>query len=166
MPHKSPLKRFEDKFGKIKSKEEAQELANKLQRQLFARKQKLLRELEKRIIIIEKPIDDFMSSVFLRFSTPNLKNIVSIKATSFGDVLNLDRLAVGEFSRSTDFFGSLGLSKVLLNRFIKWARMNGIKRITLDCEDHLVEYYQKFGFKEFPENLRDHSQLWNLYLDL
>ena len=163
---RAPLRRFEYEFGKINSKEEAQELANRAQKELQKRKQELLRELEKRIFINEKPIDDFMSSVVFTISTPTKQNIANIRCTSFGDVLNLDKLSVGMFSKPTDFFRKLGVSRILLHRVIKWARMNNIKRITLDCETELIPFYEKFGFKEFPENLRDHSQLWSLYLDL
>lgn len=163
---RSPLRRFEYEFGRINSKEEAQDLANNAQRELKKRKQDLLREFEKRIFIKENPIDDFMSSVVFTISTPTKQNIANIRCTVFGDVLNLDRLAVGTFSKSTDFFRKLGISRLLLNRVIKWARMNSIKRITLDCETELIPFYKKFGFNEFPETFRDHSRLWNLYLDL
>jgi len=66
--------------------------------------------------------------------------------------LHIDYLGVSEK------YKGIGIGKLLLNTI-----MNSYKsyQITLECENHLLEYYNKFGFKLY-KNIQSNNLWWNL----
>lgn len=44
-------------------------------------------------------------------------------------------------------FRNKGIAEKLLNSFIELSKERGKKGMVLTCKDHLVHYYEKFGFK-------------------
>ena len=56
-------------------------------------------------------------------------------------------LAILSLAVSPDF-RCKGLAAALLNSCLETARQRGLERVVLTCKDHLIHYYQRFGFME------------------
>lgn len=54
------------------------------------------------------------------------------------------------------------VAEKLLNSFIELAKQRGKKGIVLTCKDHLIHYYQRFGFVHMGVSSSSHGgAIWN-----
>lgn len=59
-------------------------------------------------------------------------------------------------------FRKNGVAEKLLNRLIELSKERGKKGMVLTCKDHLVHYYEKFGFKNHGVSDSSHGGAkWN-----
>ncbi|EGT3617449.1 GNAT family N-acetyltransferase [Clostridium perfringens] len=59
-------------------------------------------------------------------------------------------------------FRNKGVAEKLLNSFIELSKERGKKGMVLTCKDHLVHYYEKFGFKNHGVSDSSHGGAkWN-----
>lgn len=72
---------------------------------------------------------------------------------SYQTVFGLDVLAE---------YRNLGVAKKLITYFIQLAKQRGKKGMVLTCKDHLVHYYERFGFKHQGVSKSTHGgAVWN-----
>ncbi|OHT10181.1 acetyltransferase [Tritrichomonas foetus] len=55
-----------------------------------------------------------------------------------------------------------GIGAKLMERYILWAKETGKKGVILTCKDHLVHWYEKFGYKKIGVSASCHGGAkWN-----
>lgn len=55
-----------------------------------------------------------------------------------------------------------GIAGLLVKRYIAWAQESGKKGIILTCKEHMIHYYQKYGFVYHGVADSDHGgAVWN-----
>lgn len=55
-----------------------------------------------------------------------------------------------------------GIAAQLMNYFIKLSKERGKKGMVLTCKNHLIHYYEKFGFKHQGVSASEHGgAVWN-----
>ena len=61
-----------------------------------------------------------------------------------------------------------GLAKKLMEHFIEEAKNNNKKKILLTCKEHLVHYYEKFGYinEGISESEHGNAKWYDMYLDI
>ncbi len=60
-----------------------------------------------------------------------------------------------------DFQGN-GYASLLIKHFIEMSKMRQHKGIVLTCKDHLINFYQNFGFKHLGKSDSNHGGVnWN-----
>lgn len=160
MPHKSPLKKFEERFGAVTSRKEAQELANTAKGLLVEKKEEFLKELSKRVFINSKDGTFRISILGL-----NKKEIALIETETYheesGKTLFIRRISVGELTpedpyahqlnndfKFKDPLRKLGIFRLLMRILLVQAKKRNIRRLELKCgTDALVSTYRRYGFR-------------------
>jgi len=169
MPEKSILRRFEEDFGKIRSKNHAQFLTNSAKAELVRRKQELLKELETKIKVIIDPINRYNFIVKIEFDDGTL--LAGAFCNRIENDLYLNSLTVGEFHdfanqifKSKSSLRYLNIGTLIMNKLIELAKQKNVKYIKGNCSHNLYFiFYKKFGF-EIISDLKDGSYFVQLSL--
>jgi len=54
-------------------------------------------------------------------------------------------------------FQRQGIARQLMNHFIDFAKSDGKERVVLTCKDHLIKYYESFGYENLGESNSSHG---------
>lgn len=153
-PVPSQIKKYENRFGQIKSKAHAQELIDLARGSLEERRDELLRELKKRIklnrlksnapkrkILIRSPSGRTIA--FAEFYVDDLNSIISIEKISTGGLVADEEF---EMFKQEDSLRGLGIGSLTLDRIKQYAAKKNIKYIELFCRSGVMGFYLKNGF--------------------
>ena len=66
----------------------------------------------------------------------------------YGKVAHVEDVAVNPQ------FKGLGIGQRLIEELIARARLAGCYKIILDCDDHMVAYYERAGFRKYNNGMR------------
>ena len=145
---KRVLEKFEARFGKIKSKAEAQTVVDLTRQELVRRKPELLKAISKRVIVKEY--------------VQNGRNTCSIRIPGFGvlymdiypELLYLSTIEIDGFVKDESSFRRLGLGKLLINIAKNFAKKKRVNKIILDCNYSEIPFFSSCEFKilEYKKN--------------
>ncbi len=54
-------------------------------------------------------------------------------------------------------FQRQGVARQLMNHFIEFAKSDGKESVILTCKDHLIKYYESFGYENLGESNSSHA---------
>jgi len=156
MPEPSQLKRFENKFGKVRSAKQAQEIMDLARLNLESRRKELLDELKKRIKLNRSRGYKFKRKVLLRSPSGRTIAFAEIVFDDVNSIISIEKLSTGELMASEtleafkpeDSLRGLGIGSLILDRIKQYAIKKNIKYIELFCKYDVVRFYMKYGFKD------------------
>lgn len=129
-----------------RTKAEAQMIADEARRILKLREQEFLRALSKHIKIKK---DGFLVTIVIEIKG---QEIGKMKITTFKNKKNqiyLNEISIGNYFGKS-ILRNLGIGSLLLRILKTWAIRYEYIGINLYCEEELVPFYEKNGFKIIP----------------
>jgi GNAT superfamily N-acetyltransferase len=144
------IRKYENRFGKIKSYFRAQEIMDLARESLQERQVEFLKAMREKLK--KKRKGNNKVRFVIRGSSGKEIAFVNLNIDIKNQKLEIQEISTGEVVRNAfkenDPLRRLGIGTMMLDRIKQYARSRNIKNITLKCHKDRIPFYNKSGFSD------------------